>query len=150
MKYDKPSLALLIGALSTIPYEIFTRVLVALGFAKYSVYQLNSFMITLNRPNALIGAVSTMILSSGISLVFYYTLKILGRDYLILKSITVSLFSWLILEVLFMWLIEGRGLIPYRPIYDYYSEMFGAIVFGITLGLLFRKYLLRLDSTAKT
>lgn len=143
MKYDKPTLALLIGALATIPYEIFTRVLVTLGFAKYSVYQLNSFMITLNRPNTILGAVSAIILSSVISLVFYYALKILGRDYLMIKSIAISLFSWLILEVIFMSLIEGRELIPHRPIYDYYSEMFGAIVFGITLGLLFRNYLLK-------
>ena len=143
MKYDKPTLAMLIGALSTIPYEIFTRVLVTLGFAKYSVFQLNSFMITLDRPNTLLGAVSAIILSAVISLILYYALKIFGRDYIIIKSIAISLFSWLILEVIFMWLIEGRNLITHRPINDYYSELFGSIVFGTTLGLLYQKYLLK-------
>jgi len=143
MKYDKPTLAMLMGALSTIPYEIITRVLVTFGFAKYSVYQLTSFMITLDRPNVLLGAVYSIILGGVLSLVFYYALKILDLDYLIIKSISISLFNWLILEVIFMWLIEGRNLIPHRPINDYYSEMFGSIVFGITLGLLFHNYLFK-------
>lgn len=143
MKYDKPILALFFGALSTIPYEIFLRVLVYFGFAKYSVYQLNSFMITLDRPNAILGAVTAMILSSLIALVFYYALNKIGHDYLMIKSIAISLFNWLILEVIFTSLIEGRGLIPYRPINDYYSELFGAIVFGIILWLLFRNYLVK-------
>lgn len=143
MKFDKPTIALLIGALATIPYEIFTRILVALGFAKYSVYQLNSFMITLNRSNIILGMMSCIIISGIISLIFYYSLMIINYDCLMIKSITISLLSWLILEVIFMWLIEGRGLIPYRPINDYYSELLGAIVFGITLGVLFKNYLLK-------
>ncbi len=143
MKYDKPLVVMLIGAVSTIPFEIITRVLVYFGIAKYSVFELNSLMVTLSRPNAILGTFSTMIVSSGIALFFYYSLKILGWDYLVIKSITISFFSWLILEVFFMWLIEGRNLVPYRPINDYYSELLGAVVFGITLGLLFRKYLLK-------
>ena len=143
MDYNKPSVAALIGALSTIPFELITRLLVVLGIAKYTVYELNSLMITVNRPNVILGAIAAMLLSAGIALVFYYSLKFLGWDYLIIKSISVSLLSWLVLEVLFMWLIEGRGLIPPRPINDYFSEMTGAVVFGVTLGLLFRTYLLK-------
>lgn len=143
MKFDKPTLAILMGAFATIPYEIFTRILVNLGVAKYSVYQLSSLMITLNRPNTLLGTITSIILGGTISLVFYSVIKILGRDHLIIKSIAISLFSWLVLEVFFMWLIEGRDLIPHRPIQDYYSELFGAIIFGITLGLLFHNYLFK-------
>ncbi|MCG1025747.1 MULTISPECIES: hypothetical protein [unclassified Dehalobacter] len=143
MKYDKPTLAILMGALSTIPHEIITRVLATFGFAKYSVYQLTSFMITLDRPNVLLGALCSIILGGVISLIFYYALKLLDFDYLMIKSIGFSLFNWLMLEVIFMWLIEGRGLIPHRPINDYYSEMFGTIAFGISLGLLFRNYLFK-------
>lgn len=143
MKYDKPLLAAIIGAASTIPYEIITRILVYSKIAKYSVFELNSLMITLSRPNAILGAFTTMIFSSGIALIFYYSLKILGWDYLEVKAAASSLLIWLFSEVLFMWLIEGRGFVPYRPINDYYSELLGAVAFGITVGLLFKKYLLR-------
>ena len=143
MKYDKPTLAMFMGALSTIPYEIVTRILMTFGFAKYSVYQLTSFMITLDRPNAILGAIYSIILGCVLSLVFYYALKFLNHDYFIVKSIGISLLNWLTLEVIFMWLIEGRNFIPPRPINDYYSEMIGSIVFGITLGLLFRYYLFK-------
>jgi len=143
MKCDKPTLVMLMGAISTIPYEIVTRVLVTFGFAKYSVYQLTSFMITLDRPNVLLGAIYSIILGCVLSLVFYYGLKLLDIDYLMIKSIGISLFNWLILEVVFMWLIEGRNFIPHRPINDYYAQMFGSIVYGITLGLLFRNYLFK-------
>ena len=83
-----------------------------------------------------------MIFSSGIALIFYYSLRVLGRDYLVVKAAAFSLLTWLFSEILFMWLIEGRGFVPYRPINDYYSELLGAVAFGITVGLLFRKYLL--------
>jgi hypothetical protein len=98
-------------------------------------------MITLNRPNVILGAVASMLLSSGIAILLYYLLNRLSWQNLIFKSIFISLFSWLLLEVIFMWLIEGRQLIPYRPLNDYYIELFGSILYGITLGLLFQKFL---------
>jgi len=143
MKYDKPIVAILLGAISSIPYEIFTRILVFLEIGKYSMYQLVSLMVTLDRPNSILGAVSSFIVSGSIATIFYYSLKKLDWDYLIIKSVVASLISWLILESIFMWLIEGRELIPHRPINDYYSEMFGATLYGITQGLLFEKYLLK-------
>lgn len=143
MKYDKPLVAILLGTVSSIPYEIFTRILVVFGIGKYSMYQLISLMVTLDRPNFFLGAVSAFIVSGSIATIFYYSLKKLDWDYLIIKSVVISLMSWLILESIFMWLIEGRELIPHRPINDYYSEMFGATLYGITQGLLFQKYLLK-------
>ena len=48
MRINKPIAATIIGALSTIPYEILTRALKLLGYAKYTVYELSSLRITLN------------------------------------------------------------------------------------------------------
>ena len=60
MKLNKPLVALLIGALATIPQEIYTRFLrYFLGIGDYSVYEHNSLIITINRPNAILGIVST-------------------------------------------------------------------------------------------
>lgn len=142
MKVDQPITASIIGSLSTIPYEILTRVLKSLGYAKYSVYELASLMITLNRPNMILGAILSMIVGATIAFILYHALiGWLGWDSIILKTILISLQSWVLLEGLFMWLIEGRNFIPPRPISDYYSQFFSVIIFGITMGLLFLKYL---------
>lgn len=122
----------LIGILSTIPYEIFTRVLVALGVGKYSVYQLSSLVVTLNRPTAILGALTTLIVSCVIAMIFYHILKKLGSEYVVIKGAVTGLFSWLVTEVIYTWLIEGPGH-AFRPVSDYYLEAAGSTVFGIVL-----------------
>jgi hypothetical protein len=83
-----------------------------------------------------------MSISCVIATIFYFQLEKLGWNYLIIKSSTIGVVSWIITEAIFTWLIEGPRLIPHRPISDYYIELFGALVFGIWLGILFKKYLL--------
>jgi len=144
MRINKPIAATIIGALSTIPYEILTRALKLLGYAKYTVYELSSLMITLNRPDKVLGSFMSMIIGASISIILYCAIAIIGWfgwDHIILKSIFISLQSWLFLEGLFMWLIEGRNFIPLRPISDYYSQFFCVFIYGIILGLLFQKYI---------
>ena len=141
MRYDKPLVAAIIGGLSTIPYEVITLILVSIGIGKYGVYNLTSLIVTLNRPISIMGLVLAFVVGGGSSLVFYYSLKKLGWDYLLAKSIMFSLFVWVLMEAVFVWLIEGPNLIQPRPISDYYIHMAGSILFGTTLGLLFQKYL---------
>ncbi len=144
MQYDKPLVASVLGALATIPYELYTRVLVSLGFGKYSVYQLNSMIITINRPSTMIGIVSTFITGALIGVVFYYSLKKLGTDFVVIKGLAAGLVSWVFTESISTWLIEGGPrMIPPRPMSDYYLEMSGAAIFGLTLGLLFKRYILK-------
>jgi len=45
-------------------------------------------------------------------------------------------------ELIFTGSIDGK-FIPIRPISDYYSHLVGSIVFGITLGLLLKKFLIK-------
>lgn len=142
MKYDKPLVAVVIGALSTIPGEIFTRVLLFLGIAKYSVYQLDSLLVTFTRPTAMIGLIVNFILGGFISILFYYAIKKLGQDYLVFKGIAVGLLFWAVTELLFTSTVEGR-FFPLRPLSDYYVHISAAVIFGITLGLLFNKYLFK-------
>ncbi|HHT05940.1 MAG TPA: hypothetical protein GXZ97_06695 [Hydrogenispora sp.] len=142
MKIDKTTTSIIVGALSTIPYEILTTVLKLLGYARYSVYELSSLMITLNRPHMLLGAFLSMTLGASIALILYkIAVECFGWENLIFKSVFLNLQCWILLEGLFMWLIEGRNLIPFRPISDYYSHLFSVIIFGVILGLLFRKYI---------
>jgi hypothetical protein len=141
LKSDKPLIAAVLGVLATIPYEIFTRVLLSFKIGKYSVYQLSSLIITLNRPDIFLGIVICTIVGGSIAIVFYYLLKKIGSDYLVIKSSATSLLGWIIVEAIYTLLIEGPKLIQPRPINDYYMQLFGSLIFGITLGILFKKYL---------
>ncbi|MDD2235087.1 MAG: hypothetical protein PHZ11_08285 [Desulfitobacteriaceae bacterium] len=141
MKLDKPLVAALFGILSTFPYELSSRILLLFGIGKYSEYQLSSLVITLDRPTAILGFFISSILGSTSALLFYYILGRVRSDYLIIKGIAVGLISFLFLETVFSAVIEGPGLIPFRPISDHYLHLFGAAVFGLTLGLLFKSYL---------
>jgi ABC-type branched-subunit amino acid transport system permease subunit len=141
LKTTNSLIVALFGSISTIPYELSTRFLISLGIGKYSVYHLTSLIVTLNRPKTFMGIVICFVISALFSLVFLYILKKLGFDYLIIKSIIFSLFIWINMETLFVWLIEGPKLIQPRPISDYYLHMFGSLIFGITQGLLYKKYL---------
>jgi len=140
LKYDKPLIAVLIGALSTIPGEMATRALVFLGIGKYSIYQLDSLLITFNRPTTIIGLVVNFIVGGLIAVLLYYALNKLGEDYLVLKSVAAGLLFWFVFELIFTATVEGK-FIEIRPVSDYYIHLLATIVYGITMGLLFNKYL---------
>jgi hypothetical protein len=141
MEYNKPLIAALLGSISTVPYELFTRLLISLGIGKYSVYQLTSLIITLYRPAAILGIVVSFVLGGLFSIIFYYLLNKFDPDYLVIKSMIFSLIIWVTMETIFVWLIEGPKLIPPRPVADYYIHMLGSLFFGIVQGLLYKKYL---------
>jgi hypothetical protein len=141
MYSNKPLTAIMIGVLSTIPFEIILRIAKYLGYAKYSLYQLDSLVITGNRPTTLIGFIVSSMVAGFIAFVFYYSLEKVGTDYIIIKSVFVSILAWSILETVLTLGFEGTK-IPVRPISGYYSQFIGIIVFGIIMGLLFKRYLL--------
>lgn len=140
MKADRTLTAAIIGALSTIPYEIFTRILMSFRYGKYSIYQLNSLIVSINRPDPVLGFVVTCIVCGFGAVVFCFALKVMETKHLVIKSVGFSLLIWGVLEAVFTGTIEGK-FIEIRPMSDYYMNMMGTIVFGVTQGLLF-KYLL--------
>lgn len=140
LKYDKPLIAAAIGAASTLAAEITSRIMLLFGIGKYSIYQLDSLLITFNRPDFFLGLFVNFIIGGIIGITFYYSLKILGTDYLIYKSIVVGLFAEPLSEILITALIEGTY-IDIRPIGDYYLHIVGALAYGLLMGVLFEKYL---------
>lgn len=140
MKYDKPLIAGLFGVASTLVSEIATQALIYLGIGKYSIYELDSLLITFNRPSIILGFIVNVIAGGTIAIVFYYALSKLGQDYLVIKGAAVGLLGWGVFEFMLTLTVEGR-FFEIRPMSDYYIHLVGTIVFGITLGLLFEKYL---------
>lgn len=143
LEYNKPLLVAALGALATIPYEIFTRILIYFGIGKFSVYQLSSLIVTLDRPTTIIGMVVCCIVAGTYAISFYYSLKIIGSDYIIFKGITSSLLLWVSMESIYVWLIEGPQLIQPRPVSDYYLQLLGTFLFGLIFGLFFKRYILK-------
>ncbi|MBC8063039.1 MAG: hypothetical protein H7Y18_20600 [Clostridiaceae bacterium] len=139
MKYHKDLIVGFIGAGSTVSAEIVTQVSVFLGFAKYSTYTLSSLLISGNRPSLILGLFVCPIVSSFIVTVLFHVFRKLGSKHLVLKCIEVSLLMWISLEFIFTIYFEGK-LIPIRPMSAYYSNLIGAIIYGITVGVLMDKF----------
>lgn len=142
MRYDKPLIAGLFGALSTIISELLTQTLTSFGIGKYSIYELDSLLITFNRPSILIGLFVNFIAGGTVAVLFYYAISKLGQDYLVIKGAAVGLLAWGIFEIILTATVEGRYF-DIRPMDDYYLHLAGTLTFGASLGLLFKKYLFR-------
>lgn len=140
MKYNKPLVAGFYGAVSTVVSEAITQIMLYFGIGKYSVYQLDSLLVTFNRPSIIIGLVVNIIAGGTIAVLFYYAVGKLGQDYFIYKGLAVGLVSWGIFELLFTMTIEGVY-IDIRPMADYYTHLLASAAYGISLGLLFEKYI---------
>ena len=132
MKNDKVLIAGIIGALSTIPSEIVSQILVSLGYAPYSNFDLSSLIITGTRPSLIMGLFVSSVVGGLIGVLLYLAFIKLGSEHLIIKSIATSILMWVALEFVFTILIEGK-LIPVRPISGYYSHLFSAIIYGILM-----------------
>jgi len=142
MIQDKVLVVGLLGVLSTIPGEIVSRIFVYFGIGKYGIYELASLIITFNRPVFTIGIIVDFLVGSVFAILLYFIFEKFGSCHLVIKTTVGSLFAWLVCELLFTTLIEGKY-IDIRPINDYYSHIFSAIIFGITLGLLLKKFIFK-------
>ncbi len=142
MIQDKMIIIGLLGVLSTIPGEIASRILAYFGIGKFGIYELASFIITLNRPVFILGLIVDFLVGSVFAVLLYFIFEKLGSCHLVIKTTVCSLLAWLACELLFTAIIEGKY-ISIRPINDYYSHIFSAIIFGITLGLLLKKFIFK-------
>lgn len=139
MKNDKYLFLEFLAIISTIPAQIFSMILKYFGFAKYSMFDLASLVITFNRPSIVMGLFVDALISGLIAITFYYIFEKLGSDYLVIKVILGSFFAWFVFELLLTSTIEGKY-IAIRPMSDYYSHILGTMVFGIVLGVLMKKF----------
>jgi hypothetical protein len=142
MEQDKVLKIALLGALSTISGEIASRIFVYMGIGKFSIYELASLIITLNRPEEIMGLIIDFLVGSSFAVLLYFIFLKLGFSHLVIKTTMCSLLAWLVCELIFTAIIEGKY-IDIRPINDYYSHIFSAIIFGLTLGLLLKKFIFK-------
>lgn len=75
-----------------------------------------------------------------VAILLYETFRKLGSEHLVIKCVGVSIFLWIALELVFSVFYDGK-LIPQAKISADYSHLISAIIYGITEGLLFHRFL---------
>jgi hypothetical protein len=142
LKRDELLIAALLGGVATIAGEIVTKILVMLNIGTYAVYELNSLILTNNRPSMLIGFLVNFIIGGHVAVLFYLIFKKLGTAHIVIKSTFCGMLLWLAFETAFTALIEDKY-IPMRPITDHYVHALGTAAFGLTLGISLRIFLFK-------
>lgn len=134
-----------IGALSTSLSELVSWLLLFFGIGKYSVYQLNSLIVTISRTSEIIGLIINFLVGSIISSIIYLVFKKWGHRYIVINCIMVGLMTWLLWEFLFTLSIEGKT-IGIRPIADYYNHLLGTFVYGASMGILLKLFIFKTEN----
>jgi membrane-bound ClpP family serine protease len=142
LKKDILLIAGILGALATIPAEFITQVGKLFGINKYSDYQLSSILVTINRPSIIMGFIVEATVGAIVSILLFYMLNKLGQEHTVIKCLLGGIVLWLLEELVLTAFIEGRT-IPIGSMGGYYMHLIGAITFGLTDGILLRRYLFR-------
>lgn len=137
---DKLLKAAIIGVLSTIPSDIITQVLKLLGVVKYSNYETSSILILGNRPTMIVGIFVSFIVGGAGSCLLYLILKRDSTKNLVIKGMMASTLLWLLLEMAATFFFEDK-VIPVRPISAKMGHLGGAIAYGVTVGILLKRYI---------
>jgi hypothetical protein len=132
----------IVGALSTIPGEIITRILVLSGIGKYDVYQLNSLVTTINEPSIILGMIINFIIGGFVAVLLYLLIEKTRIEIVMTINIAASLLIWFIFESMFTVFFEGLLNVT-REISDHYVHLVGTTIYGITQGLLFKTIFFR-------
>ncbi|MBT2723001.1 hypothetical protein [Bacillus sp. ISL-46] len=139
---NKVVIAGVIGAVSTLVGEITSWILLRSGYdKKYTLYQLNSLMITVkDRPTELMGLILNFGIGSMLGAMIYLALRKWGHRYVLLICGVISLFMWFLWELLFTMSIEGKT-IPIRPVSSYYSHLISSLAYGVSMGLMLKNFI---------
>lgn len=141
-------LAGIIGGASVISGEIVTKLLVWLGVGQYPVFELNSLLLTNNRPSMGMGFVLNAVIGLQVGVLFYLAFMKLGSEHIVIKCTCGSLILWFLFEALFTFVIEGKE-IPERSISDHYVHFIGTAAYGLTVGVFLRLLLFRHSNEEK-
>lgn len=139
MNYNKPLIAILIGAFVLIPLEIYTQVMKYLGLTTISSFELTSMMF-MREGNWIIGGLAGPAVGALAVFVLYQLTKIIGSDYLPIKGAVIGMFTYAAIVVIFATL--GRNPNMAQNVSGNLVHTSAAALGGLLAGILMRKYLL--------
>lgn len=138
MKHDKPLLAMLFGIAPLPLLEGYAQIMKYLGLTTLSVFEVLSLM-WLRKPSWLLGILAMFGIGSWIGLIIYHSVKILGVDYLPIKTILIE-FTTLFLVVSIYGTLGGNELLIQNAS-GFLVHTLDAVIGGLCTGFLMKKYL---------
>ena len=139
MNYNKPLIALLIGAFVLLPLEIYTQAMKYQGLTTISSFELTSMMF-MREGSWIIGGLAGPAVGAFAVFVLYQLTKIIGSDYLPIKGTIIGMFTYATLVVIFATL--GRNPHMNQNVSGNLVHTSAAALGGLLAGILMRKYLL--------
>lgn len=135
MKQDPIIFGGIAGIIGTIAKEILDFIFVAIGFSKYSYWNIAASLFILpkdvNRSGGwILGALTDIIASAVFGVILLYVIKFTGRKYLYIKGIGFGWFIW----VLFFGVVINLHVVRITPtdIGTSLSSFFEHLIFGLT------------------
>jgi hypothetical protein len=144
-KYDKPLLAIAAGAVSGLAKALVTAIAKLMGLTSFDLLQLSASILLKKEIHTLseylLGWTVVLVFGGIVGLFFYYSLALLGRDYLIFKAIGAGLLFWLANSTIAIYL--GAPLIRFQKLSIHLSLFFSGIIYGIVLSWLMRSWVFK-------
>ncbi|KHD37120.1 membrane protein [Clostridium acetobutylicum] len=132
----------LIGIVSTIVGEICSRIFIYFGIGKYSAYQLNSLIVTYNRPSAILGFMLNLLIGGIIGAAVYLTAQKWGDKHVILLSLAYTLVAWMFLEIIFN-VVVNKSTVTTREFSGYYNQYISAVIHAVAKGLMLNFFIFK-------
>ncbi|GFP75481.1 hypothetical protein [Clostridium fungisolvens] len=137
---DKILVAGVIGIASTVVGEICSWILLSFGIGTYSTYQINSLIVTYNKPSILVGLFLNLIMGGIIGAAVYLTLKKWGHDHIIMVSLGYTLVAWMFIEIIANGVVD-KDLIATRVIGGYVNQFISAVIHAVAKGLMLKWFI---------
>ncbi|GFZ33174.1 hypothetical protein CSC2_37000 [Clostridium zeae] len=137
---DRILVAGAIGIVSTVVGEICSWIFVYLGIGTYSTYQINSLIVTYNKPSVLVGLFLNLIMGGIIGAAVYLTLKKWGHEHIIMVSLVYTLVAWMCIEIIANAVVD-KNLIDTRVIGGYFNQIISAVIHAVAKGLMLKWFI---------
>lgn len=148
-KYDRPLLAIVAGAISGLAKALVTVAAKQMGLTPFDLVQFSASILLKKEIHTLeeylLGWMVVLVFGGIVGLVFYYSLALLGRDFLLFKAIGAGLLFWLANSTIGVYL--GAPLIHFQELPVHLTLFFSGIIYGIVLNWLMRLLVFKEQNT---
>lgn len=138
LKYDKPLTAMVLSILGALPAGIFSEIIKSFHLTTITFSEATSMMY-IKEGSTVLGILSYIGYSAVLGLILYYSPKILGIDYYIIKAIFICMVAESILFILFGNLANNKFMM--QDAVGNYMMAIAAALGGLGRGYLIKRYL---------
>ena len=140
LKFDKPLIAMFLSTIGALPVAIFSEPMKFFHFTTISGTEMTSMMF-IREGSVSLGILSHIGYSSILGLALYYSPKIFGFDYYLIKAIFISMVAEALLFIVFGTFTRNEYMM--QDVVGHYVLASAAAIGGLSRGYLIKKYLFR-------